>query len=93
MKCLMDSMRFLFIKCLLIMFKEVEGLRKCSVGHVRQCCIISTCKKRKDRKRAVFNIFIMSLVKCILVSGHYTLVIILASLDAMHGYIAEPDNS
>lgn len=93
MKCLVDSMRFLFIKCLLVMFKEVEGLRKCSVGHVRQCCIIYMSKKKKREKRPAFNIFIVSLVKCILVSGHYTLVIILASLVAMHGYMAEPDNS
>lgn len=65
-----------FIKCLLVMFKEVEGLRKCSVGHVRQCCIIYMRKKN-----------------LLLVSGHYKLVIILASLVAMYGYVAEPDNS
>lgn len=29
----------------------------------------------------------------LLVSGHYKLVIILASLVAMYGYVAEPDNS
>lgn len=75
MRCLVDSMRF-FIKCLLVIFKEVEGLRKCSVGHVRQCCIIYMSKKN-----------------LLLVSGHYKLVIILASLVAMYGYVAEPDNS
>lgn len=75
MSCLVDSMRF-FIKCLLVMFKEVEGLRKCSVGHVRQCCIIYMSKEN-----------------LLLVSGHYKLVIILASLVAMYGYVAEPDNS
>lgn len=57
MKCLVDSMRFLFIKCLLVMFKEVEGLRKCSVGHVRQCCINYMSKKKEKRKKACIQYF------------------------------------